>query len=39
MILKPATELNEFLQIHQFNYQTFFEEIPQHQQNAEEIGR
>ncbi len=36
MIIKPATELNEFLQIHQLNYKTFVEEIPQHQQNPEE---
>lgn len=35
MILKPATELNEFLQIHELNYETFVEEIPQHQENAE----
>ena len=35
MIIKPATELNEFLQIHELNYKTFVEEIPQHQQNAE----
>ncbi|HKH61242.1 MAG TPA: GNAT family N-acetyltransferase [Flavitalea sp.] len=35
MILKPATELHEFLQIHQLNYKTFVEEIPQHQQNME----
>jgi predicted N-acetyltransferase YhbS len=36
MIIKPATELNEFLQIHQLNYKTFVEEIPQHQRNPEE---
>jgi predicted N-acetyltransferase YhbS len=35
MILKPATELHEFLQIHQLNYKTFVEEIPQHRQNSE----
>lgn len=35
MIIKPATELNEFLQIHELNYKTFVEEIPQHQENAE----
>ena len=35
MIIKPATELNEFLQIHQLNYQTFVEEIPHHEQNDE----
>lgn len=33
MTIKPATELNEFLQIHQLNYSVFVEEIPQHQQN------
>jgi hypothetical protein len=37
MILKPATELYEFLQIHQLNYKTFVEEIPQHQQNTEKM--
>ena len=35
MIIKPATELSEFLQIHELNYKTFVEEIPQHQHNAE----
>ena len=35
MILKAATELYEFLQIHQLNYKTFVEEIPQHQENPE----
>ena len=35
MVLKQATELHEFLQIHQLNYKTFVEEIPQHQQNDE----
>ncbi len=35
MIIKPATEEHEFLQIHQLNYQTFVEEIPQNQQNEE----
>jgi predicted N-acetyltransferase YhbS len=35
MIFKPASELSEFLQIHQLNYKTFVEEIPQHQQNEE----
>jgi predicted N-acetyltransferase YhbS len=35
MILKPATELHEFLQIHQLNYKTFVEEIPQHHKNIE----
>jgi len=37
MILKPATELYEFLQIHKLNYKTFVDEIPQHQQNPEKI--
>lgn len=37
MILKPATELYEFLQIHRLNYKTFVEEIPQHQQNSEKM--
>jgi predicted N-acetyltransferase YhbS len=36
MIIKTATELNEFLQIHQLNYKTFVEEIPQHQKNSDE---
>ena len=35
MIIKPATELNEFLQIHQLNYTTFVEEIPQNMPNPE----
>jgi len=37
MILKQATELHEFLQIHQLNYKTFVEEIPQHQQNTNKM--
>jgi predicted N-acetyltransferase YhbS len=37
MILKPATELFEFIQIHQLNYKTFVEEIPQHRQNPEKM--
>ena len=37
MVIKAATELNEFIQIHQLNYKTFVEEIPQHEQNPEEI--
>ena len=37
MIIKSATELNEFLQIHELNYKTFVEEIPQHQESAEKI--
>ncbi len=35
MIIKEATELNEFLQIHQLNYKTFVEEIPQYLPNEE----
>lgn len=35
MIIKPATELEEFLQIHQLNYTIFVEEIPQHQENKQ----
>ena len=35
MTLKPATESDEFVQIHQLNYKTFVEEIPQHQTNPE----
>lgn len=35
MIIKSATELNEFLQIHELNYKTFVEEIPQHGENRE----
>ncbi len=35
MIIKPATELNEFLQIHELNYKVFVEEIPQHKDNAD----
>jgi N-acyl-L-homoserine lactone synthetase len=37
MIIKPATDLNEFLQIHDLNYKTFVEEIPQNQPNREKI--
>jgi predicted N-acetyltransferase YhbS len=37
MEIKPASELDEFLQIHRLNYQTFVEEIPQHKQNAEKL--
>jgi len=29
MIIKQATEAGEFFQIHQLNYKTFVEEIPQ----------
>lgn len=36
IICKIATELNEFKQIHQLNYQTFVEEIPQHKQNDDQ---
>ncbi|HEY0678128.1 MAG TPA: GNAT family N-acetyltransferase [Chitinophagaceae bacterium] len=35
MIIKTATEPDEFLQIHELNYKTFVEEIPQHHQNIE----
>lgn len=35
MIIKPATELHEFLQIHELNYKIFVEEIPQHGTNAD----
>jgi ribosomal protein S18 acetylase RimI-like enzyme len=35
MILKHADQENEFHQIHQLNYKTFVEEIPQHTTNAE----
>ncbi len=35
MIIKVASESSEFLQIHQLNYKTFVEEIPQHKQNEE----
>ncbi len=31
---KIASEQEEFVQIHHLNYQTFVEEIPQHEQNA-----
>jgi predicted N-acetyltransferase YhbS len=33
IIIKQANEDEEFRQIHQINYMTFVEEIPQHQQN------
>ncbi len=35
MTIKPATELSEFLQIHELNYKVFVEEIPQHSSNAD----
>ena len=35
LIFKIASESWEFEQIHRLNYQTFVDEIPQHQQNAE----
>ncbi len=35
MTIKPATELGEFLQIHELNYKVFVEEIPQHGGNAD----
>jgi predicted N-acetyltransferase YhbS len=37
MIIKPADQETEFYQIHQLNYKTFVEEIPQHQPNDEKI--
>jgi aspartate aminotransferase-like enzyme/predicted N-acetyltransferase YhbS len=36
-LYKIATYPHEFEQIHQLNYQTFSEEIPQHQKNEKEI--
>ena len=35
MIIKHATDLSEYLQIHELNYKTFVEEIPQHQKNGQ----
>jgi hypothetical protein len=37
MIIKKATEAEEFLGIHRLNYRTFVEEIPQHPANSEKI--
>jgi N-acetylglutamate synthase-like GNAT family acetyltransferase len=37
MIIKTADRDAEFLQIHQLNYKTFVEEIPQHKPNHENI--
>ena len=37
MIIKAANEKMEFKQIHQLNYRTFVEEIPQHQANEDRI--
>jgi predicted N-acetyltransferase YhbS len=37
MIIKTADQDAEFLQIHQLNYKTFVEEIPQHKPNQEKI--
>ncbi|NII29058.1 GNAT family N-acetyltransferase [Pseudoflavitalea sp. X16] len=37
MIIKPADQDAEFYQIHQLNYKTFVEEIPQHKHNEEKI--
>lgn len=34
---KIATSQDEFEQIHHLNYQTFSEEIPQHQKNEEQM--
>ena len=36
LIFKIASEPWEFEQIHELNYQTFVDEIPQHQQNEEQ---
>ena len=36
MIFKVASEPYEFEQIHELNYQTFVDEIPQHQQNEKQ---
>ncbi len=35
MIIKHADEEGEFVQIHQLNYKTFVEEIPQHGENPD----
>ena len=35
LVFKIASESWEFEQIHRLNYQTFVDEIPQHQRNAE----
>lgn len=35
LTFKVATEEWEFEQIHEFNYQTFVDEIPQHQGNEQ----
>ena len=35
IIFKIATEMDEFEKIHRLNYQTFVEEIPQHETNPE----
>ena len=37
MIIKSATSEEEFVQIHQLNYKTFVEEIPQHEQHASKL--
>ena len=37
MIIKTADQDAEFLQIHQLNYKTFVDEIPQHKPNQEKI--
>ena len=34
IIFKVATEPDEFEKIHRLNYQTFVEEIPQHEPNS-----
>ena len=37
ILIKHASEEDEFLQIHQINYMTFVEEIPQHEENADKF--
>ncbi len=37
IICKIAADHDEFEQIHQLNYQTFVEEIPQHKQNENQL--
>ncbi len=37
IVYKIATESGEFEAIHQLNYRTFVQEIPQHEQNTEHI--
>jgi predicted N-acetyltransferase YhbS len=37
MLIKTATEETEFEQIHELNYKTFVEELPQHERNSEQL--